>query len=167
MDFDRLLATAELARGGKRLSADDVSFVRKTIPSELPMFPRMKRPPRLSHPAGFSVSGAPVGTFVRSALLLAGRKALGKNFTNSEYYERVESDVALCVMRSHFHGGHPKGTFCCSQCTLALLPVLEANIIRWFDGRSLARDVRQMIHAREWRFASPPNAKMLRWSLGA
>jgi hypothetical protein len=30
----------------------------------------------------------------------------------------------------------------------------------------LAKDVRRMIVARAWRFATPANAKMLAWSLG-
>jgi hypothetical protein len=43
--------------------------------------------------------------------------------------------------------------------------VLEANAIRYFDCRRLAKDVRRIIDEGEWRFATPPNAKMLQWSL--
>lgn len=165
MDYGRLFAIADRARAGRRLSSDDAAFIRNEVPEELEAFPRMKLPKAVRHPGGFPLSGAPVGTFVRSALLLAGQKVLGRSYGGSDFYERVESDLALRIMRSHFHGDTPKGAFCCKQCTLAVLPVLEANAIRWFDGRALAKDVRRVIHAGEWRFASAPNAKMMQWSL--
>ena len=41
-------------------------------------YPRLKLPATVRYPAGFSVSGASVGTFLRSALLIAGQKALGR-----------------------------------------------------------------------------------------
>jgi hypothetical protein len=165
MDFDRLFTVAEAARKG-RLSPRDTAFIGKTVPQALGDFPAMKLPKSVRHPAGFTVSGAPVGTFTRSALLLAGQKALGQRYGTSDFYPRVESDFAMRIMRSNFHGGSPKGTFCCAQCTLAVLPVLEANAIRYFDGRALAKDVRRIIAAGEWRFAKLPNAKMMDWALG-
>ena len=163
MDYVRLFTGADRARARQRMTPDDVTFLQKTIPSDLDAFPSMKLPKTVQHPAGFSVSGAPVGTFLRSALLIAGQKAVGRR--GSDFYERVESDLAMRIMRSHFHNRYPKGTHCCAQCTLAVLPVLEANAIRYFDCRPLAKDVRRMIHAREWRFATAPNAKMAQWAL--
>ncbi len=165
MDSDRIFTLAEQARTRQRFSPDDVTFLRKTVPADLASFPTLRRPKTLRHPAGFTVSGAPIGTFLRSALLLAGQKAAGPRYAAAPFYERVESDLALRIMRSHFHNDYPKGAYCCAQCTLAVLPVLEANAIRYFDGRALAKDVRRMIHAGEWRFASRPNEKILRWSL--
>ena len=165
MDIGRLFAVAEKARSGRRLSAEEAAFLRE-IPDDLPKFPAMTLPKAVRHPAGFSVSGAPVGTFVRCAMLLAGQKAFGQRYAGAEFYQRVESDLALRIMHANFQGDAPKGAFCCKQCTLAVLPVLEANAIRYFDGRSLAKGVRRMIGAGEWRFATPANAKMLEWSLG-
>jgi hypothetical protein len=45
-------------------------------------------------------------------------------------------------------------------------PVLALGAIRYFDGAELAASVRQLIEQRKWRFSSPPNPKLLRWSLG-
>lgn len=129
-------------------------------------FPRLALPKSIRHPAGFPVSGAPVGTFLRSALLIAAQKALGERFSGSAFYERVERDLAFAIMRSHFHHGYPKGTHCCGQCTLAVYPALEAGTIRYFDCRELARDVRRLIVEGKWRFVSPPDARIVRWSLG-
>lgn len=165
MDYERLFALADAARARRKMAGSDVAFLRAEVPAELEAFPKVKLPKSVKHPGGFSISGAPVGTFLRSALLLAGQKAFGGRYANLPFYDRVESDLAMRIMRSHFHGDAPKGAFCCKQCTLAVLPVLEANAIRWFDCRPLAKDVRRMIHAGEWRFATPPNAKMLQWSL--
>jgi hypothetical protein len=164
--FDKLWAVAERARTGRRLPPEDASFAREVIPTELESFPRVQLPKAIRHPAGFSVSGAPVGTFLRSALLLAGQKALGNRFGGSAFYETVERDLAFAIMRSHFHHGYPKGTHCCVQCTLAVYPALEVGAIRYFDCGQLTQDVRGLIAEGGWRFAKPPNAKMLHWALG-
>jgi hypothetical protein len=95
MDFDTLWLVADRARRRSRLAPEDVSFVRDVAPEQLDSFPRLKLPTSVRHPAGFSISGASVGTFVRSALLVAGQKALGKRFGGSEFYERVERDLAF------------------------------------------------------------------------
>ena len=165
MDFDRLLTVAERARAGQLLSPADASFVRTTVPASLRSLRRAGIPKALRHPAGFSVSGAPVGTFLRSALLLAGQKTLGRRFGGSEFYENVKRDLTLAIMRSHFHHGYPKGTHCCVQCTLAVYPVLEAGAIRYFDCRKLAADVKRIVTEGKWRFAKPPSGKMVAWAL--
>ena len=105
----------------------------------LQSFPLIKLPKTIRHPGGFTVSGAPVGTFLRSALLIAGQKALGRRFAGHAFFENVERDLALGVMRSHFHHEYPKGTHCCVQCTLAVYPVLEAGAIRLFRLRPAVR----------------------------
>ena len=166
MDYDRLWVVADLARDRRSLTPDDAHFVCDEIPSELREFPRIKPPKSVKHPAGFSLSGAPVGTFLRSALLLAGRKVLGNRYDGSSFYEDVEKDLAFGIMRSNFHHEYPKGAHCCVQCTLAVYPVLEVGAIRYFDCAELAAAVRELVRQRQWRFASPPNPKLLHWSLG-
>lgn len=164
MDYTRLFTIADRARTRQRLSPDDVAFVCDAVPAALPAFPKYDRPKSVRHPAGFTISGAPVGTFLRSALLLAGLKALGYRYGRHPFYERVEESFALSITAAYFHGA-PKGVFCCSQCTLAVLPVLEAGAIRYVDGKALAKDVRNLIAARQWRFHTLPNARLLNWSL--
>jgi hypothetical protein len=166
MDFDTLWVVADRARARPRLAPKDVSFIRHVAPDQLDSFPRLKLPASIRHPAGFSIAGASVGTFVRSALLVAGQKALGRRFGGSEFYERVEKDLAFRIMRSHFHQGHPKGVYCCVQCTLAVIPVLEAGAIRYFDCRELSGSVRRLVRQRQWRFARPVDPRIVRWALG-
>src|SRR5262249_42664596 len=158
MDLDALWLAADRARARSHLTTADVSFVRRLAPRQLAAFPRVKFPSSVRHP-GFSISGAPVGTFVRSALLVAGQKALGRRFGGSEFYERVEQDLALRIMRSHFHHGYPKGVHCCIQCTLAVIPVLDAGAIRYFDCRELSTSVRRIVRQREWRFSKPADPR--------
>jgi hypothetical protein len=166
MDLDRLWLVADRARARSRLAPRDVSFVRTAAPRQLESFPRLKLPASVRHPAGFPISGAPVGTFVRASLLVAGQKALGRRFGGSEFYERVEPDLALRIMRSHFHHGYPKGVHCCVQCTLAIIPVLDAGAIRYFDCRDLSRSVRRIVRQRRWRFAKPADSRMVSWAVG-
>jgi hypothetical protein len=126
----------------------------------------LELPTSIRHLAGFSISGASVGTFLRSALLIAGQKALGKRFGGSEFYERVEKDLAFGIMRSHFHHGYPKRVHCCVQCTLAVIPVLEVGAIRYLDCRELSNAVRRLVRQRQWRFAKSTDPRIVRWALG-
>jgi hypothetical protein len=167
MDYSQLFAIADRARAGSKPTGAEVAFVSETVPDALATYPDITLPRTVRHPAGFSVSGAPVGTFLRSALLHAGAKVFGKRYEGSDFYFGVERDLAFGIMRSHFHHGHPKGAHCCSQCTLAVLPVLEAGLIRYFDCAPLAENVRRVVTKGDWRFATAPNAKMAAWSLGA
>jgi len=167
MDFDTLWRVAEDARSGRRLSPADTAFVRDVVPMELKAFPRLNLPGTIRHPAGFSISGAPVGTFLRSALLIAGQAALGERYGGSPFYENVERELAFGIMRSHFHHGYPKGTHCCVQCTLAVYPVLEAGAIRYFDCTELAKQLLQLVRSGGWRFSKPAHPKLTRWALGS
>ena len=166
MDLNTLWVVADRARGRPRLSPQDVSFIRDAAPDQLDSFPRLKLPASIRHPAGFSISGASVGTFVRGSLLIAAQKALGRRFGGSAFYERVEKDLAFGIMRSHFHHGYPKGVHCCVQCTLAVIPVLDAGAIRYFDCRDLSKSVRRLVRQRQWRFAKPVDPRIVRWALG-
>lgn len=166
MDFNVLWQVADRARSQRRLASTDIAFLCDVVPVELESFPRLNLPKVIHHPAGFSISGAPVGTFLRSALLIAGKKALGNRYGGSPFYEMVERDLAFGIMRSHFHHGYPKGTHCCVQCTLAVYPVLEVGAIRYFDSGELATNLRQLIQRGGWRFSKPANPKLTRWALG-
>ena len=166
IDLDTVWEVAERARARSRLSPGDVSFVRNVAPDQFDDYSRLKLPGTVRHPAGFSVSGASVGTFLRSALLIAGQKALGRRCGGAEFYERVERDLAFGIMRSHFHNGYPKGVHCCVQCTLAVIPVLDAGAIRYFDCRELSRAVKLLVRRRKWRFAQRIDPRMVGWALG-
>lgn len=165
VDYERLWTIADLARAGCRLTPDDNIFVREVAPKVLQAFPKLDLPKRARHPAGFAVSGAPVGTFLRSGLLLAGQKVFGRRYEGSRFYQDVERDLAFGIMRSHFHHGYPKGAHCCVQCSLAVYPVLAAGAIRTFDCTKVADALRHLIESRIWRFAKLPNAQMVNWSL--
>ena len=167
MDFNRLFEIADRSRARDALTSKDKAFVRKVAPKDLASFPRLALPARVRHPAGFTVTGASVGTFVRSALLLGGQRSLGRRYGESAFYTAVERDLAFGIMRSHFHLGYPKGVHCCTQCTLAVYPVLEANAIRYFDCAELANAVKQVIVRRQWRFRTPPPQPMLDWALSS
>lgn len=166
MNFDTLWEVADRARARPRLASEDVSFIRDVVPDELDSFPKLKLPTSIRHPAGFPVGGASVGTFLRGALLIAGQKALGNRFGGSEFYGRVEKDLAFGIMRSHFHHGYPKGVHCCVRCTCAVIPVLEAGAIRYFDCRDLSESVRRVVRQRQWRFARHVDPRIVRWALG-
>lgn len=167
MDYDRLFTLADDARAGRRLQPDDVEFLGVDIPAEREGVPWHVHPKSVKHPAGFLISGAPVRTFTRCALLLAGQKAFGKRYEKSPFYQRAEADLALSITSAYFNGKAPKGAFCCKQCTLAVLTVLEADAIHHFDGPALAKGIRKIIRNGEWRFNTAPNAKMLEWALRA
>ena len=165
MDLDTIWTIAERARARRQLLSDDQVFLREVVPRELESFPQLELPKAIRHPGGFSVSGASVGTFLRSALLVAAQKAFGRRFGGSAFYEKVEKDLAFGIMRSHFHHGYPRGAHCCVPCTLAVYPVLEVGAIRYFDCAKLSGDVRRLVVEGKWRFAKPANPRMVSWAL--
>jgi len=166
MNYDQLWEIGERARNGARLTPHEKHFVIEVAPRELSRFPRIAFPTRIRHPAGFSISGAPVGTLARSILVLSAQRVLGSRYhVHSAFYERGAADLAFGIMRSHFHHGYPKGVHCCAQCTLAIYPVLKAGSLRWFDCNSLAQSVRRLIEAKQWRFSGSTNPDMLAWAL--
>lgn len=176
MFIDQLFEIAERAKMGERLSADDKAFLRDQVPAEfgatdgeLPggALPSSMLPKRIRHPGGFSVSGAPVRTFTNAALLVAARRAFGDRYgKNNPFYDTVERAVAFGIMRDHFHHGHPKGTFCCAPCTLAILTVLRAGTIRWFDCAPVLADVERLVREKQWPFQGKVDPKIIEWAMG-
>jgi hypothetical protein len=166
MELEQLWEVADRARNSTKLSQEDSHFVRMSLPELLFDFPRLSLPKKIHHPAGFTVMGASIGTFLRCASLIAGKRVHGERYNGSEFYESIEKDLAFGIMRSHFHLGYPKGTHCCVSCTLAVYPVLALNAVRYFNGPELAQDVREIIATKSWRFSKPVNAKLLSWSVG-
>lgn len=165
MDYERLWALADQARTRRPFAPADAKFVGETVPKALASFPELDVPQRLRHPAGFALAGRPVWTFLQAGLLLAGQKVFGRRYEASPFYQRVEKELAFAIMRSSFHHGFPKGAHCCVQCSLAVLPVLEASAIRYFECAELAKGLRALIENRGWRFAKAPNATVLAWAL--
>lgn len=84
-------------------------FVREFVPKELGAFPDLDLPDRARHPAGFALSGAPVGTFLRSGLLLAGQRVFGRRYEGSSFYQNVEKDMAFGIMPLAFPSRIPEG----------------------------------------------------------
>jgi hypothetical protein len=166
MNYDQLWMAGEKARRRDRFMPNERHFIVEIVPRDLSEFPKITIPTRATHPAGFSLSGAPVRTFLKSVLVLSAHRALGPRFDRrSEFYNRVAADLAFGIMRSHFHHGHPKGTYCCAQCTLAVYPVLRAGALPWFDCQTLANTVRGLIERKRWRFSNSTNPRMVAWAL--
>jgi hypothetical protein len=166
MNYEQLWDIGEQARHGAQLTPGEKSFIVEVVPRELAKFPNVPVPSRVRHPAGFSLSGAPVRTLTRCVLVLSARRVLGPNYdARSEFYQRVAADLAFGIMRSHFHHEYPKGVHCCAQCTLAVYPVLKAKALRWFDCHSLAEGVRRLIEEKQWRFSGATNPLMIGWAL--
>jgi hypothetical protein len=63
-------------------------------------------------------------------------------------------------------GSRKKKVTSCSGGLLAVIPVLEAGAIRYFDCRELSRSVERLVRTRQWRFAKPADPRMVRWALG-
>ena len=166
MDYERLLKIGDQCRFPIRLSSQDKVFICETVPEELHTFPNFKYPSHLKHPGGFTISGAVVRSFIKCALVLAGRRALGvQYYRQSEFYDHVARELTLGMTLSHFHHSDPKGAYCCAQCTLALYPVLKAGALRWVNCIQLASAVRSLIEDRKWRFTTSTNPRMITWSL--
>lgn len=163
--LERIVELSERAKNGGKFTQEEKTYISVELPRVLKDYPDLDFPRKIKHPAGFSVSGAPVRTFLKSMLLMLGRRALGHRFGgHSEFYEKVERDLAFHIMRSHFHNQYPKGTFCCAKCTLAILPVLRMKAIRWFDCQESADSIEEVVINKQWRYSHFNDQKMLNWS---
>ena len=111
-----------------------------------------------SHPAGFSISGAPVGTFLRSAPHRRAEGA-GQKVWRIRLLERVEKDLAF-------------GASCARIFTTAIrrvyIAVFSAHLraIRYFDCRELFVALQRIVRQRQWRFAKSTDPRIVRWALG-
>jgi hypothetical protein len=108
MDFDTLWVVADRARARPRLAPNDVSFVRDVAPDRLDSFPKLELPTSIRHPAGFSISGASVGTSFRSALLIAGQKCAASCKTPTESCRQCPATPAKTA-GSLLGAGSPRG----------------------------------------------------------
>ena len=119
---------------------------KKQIEAELPGFIRDLKsgsaPSRLRLPTGESLSNATRMTALKCQCLFLARSAFGANYLKAnEEYERLAKDVLFWVMRHAFNSSDPKGIFCCSACTISLLPLYAASCFRWVNCDELTSNV--------------------------
>lgn len=142
MTFDDLAKWTKQLGVGEKLNA----AAKRRVASELPGFIRdlspASAPSRLRLPTGESLSDATRMTALKCQCLLLARSAFGAHYVKAdEEYERLAKDTLFWVMRHAFNSDDPKGIFCCSACTLSLLPLYAASCFRWVDCDDLAGSV--------------------------
>ncbi len=166
MTFEEL-SEWTIALGAKeKLSSE----VRQRVSCELPSFVRdidpKTAPKRLKLPTGESLADATRMTAIKCHCLLLARKVHGSGFVKvASEYEALAKDLLFWVMRHNFNTSDPKGVFCCSACTISLLPLYALGCFRWVHCKELTSAVVDAMVRRQSVFSSDYPKAYARWAM--
>ncbi len=129
-----------LKRANRPLSKEDKQIA-KTILDEIdPILGTTPGDFRLV--TGQKATGATGRIALNAYFLLLGRKIYGQR------YERMDKRLAYWkmhlgywIMNGYFTGRTNKGIYCCSTCTLSVLPLYGVNVFHEWDCKELADNV--------------------------
>jgi len=110
--------------------------------------------------------GATGRVALHAYFLLLGRLALGKDYTRLD--ERMaywNMTLGYDIMLGHFKNQTEKGLYCCSTCTLSVLPLYCTHAFSAFDCKTLKNNVIDAISNREWRFTGNYSKKYAQWAM--
>ena len=80
-------------------------------------------------------------------------------------YEALAKDLQFWVMREHFNTDAPKGIFCCSTCTLSILPLYRLRAFRWIDCSLMRENVLMAIENRRSVFKGRYRKRYAEWAM--
>jgi hypothetical protein len=167
MTFEELRGWTVALGAKEKLSPE----VRQRVSRELPSFIRdidsKTAPNRFKLPTGESLADATRMTAIKCHCLLLARKVHGSGFVKAKpEYESLAKDLLFWVMRYHFNTGDPKGVFCCSACTISLLPLYALGCFRWVDCNELKSAVVDAMVRRQSVFSSDYPKAYAQWAKG-
>lgn len=148
------------------LTPSDRELIKHDLPALLVDIPTIHTIREYTHPVGTKLTGAPPRTYLKAYSLILGKKAFGtKEVTGHPFFEQLERELTLGIMRSNFEQGHPKGYYCCKICTMAVFPLFDLNLLYLLSGKKIAEDVRPKIEGRDPFFTSRVPLKLLDFTL--
>lgn len=125
-----------------------------------------RNPPNFLLATGERAKGATGRVALCAYFLLLGRLALGKDYTRQD--ERMaywNMYLGFDIMLGNFKHETEKGFYCCSTCTLSVLPLYCTHAFEAFDCNRLKANVLNALSNRQWRFAGSYSKKYEQWAL--
>lgn len=149
-----------------RLSANVKRRVVEDLPGFIEGFDRSTATKTIRLPAGGAVGNASRMRAMECYCLILARKAHGAKYQAAHpCYEALAKELQFWVMREHFHTNAPKGIFCCSTCSLSILPLYRLNAFRWIDCALMQKNVLRAIKQRSSVFQANYRRAYAEWAM--
>jgi len=148
------------------LTQAEKTYIKDDLPLLLVDIPTIHTIREYTHPVGTRLTGAPPRSYLRAYSLILGKKAFGtRDLIGHPFFDEIEKDLTIGIMRSNFEQGHPKGYYCCKICSMAIFPVLEMDLLHKLSGKEFASAVRPRIEARDPQFTKGVPEKLVDFTL--
>ena len=166
MDLSRLNELIVKVHDHLTLTPAERTYIKEDLPSFLLDIPTIHTIREYTHPVGTRLTGAPPRSYLRAYSLILGKKAHGtREMIGHPFFDEIEKDLTIGIMRSNFEQGHPKGYYCCKICSMAIFPVLEMDLLHKLSGKEIANIVRPRIEARDPQFTKGVPEKLVDFTL--
>jgi len=152
--------------GHTTLSIAEKTYIKQDLPAILVDIPTIHMVREYTHPVGVRLTGAPPRSYITAYALILGKKAFGtRELIDHPFYEIIEKELTLHIMRGTYEYDRPRGYYCCKICTMAVFPLFDLNLLHLISGKKIAEVVRSKIQAREPFFTQGVPAKLIDFTL--
>ena len=166
MDLQRFNDLIVKIHDHKVLSIAEKTYIRQDLPAILVDIPTIHTVREYIHPVGVKLTGAPPRSYITAYALILGKKAFGtRELIDHPFYETLEKELTLHIMRGNYEYDRPRGYYCCKICTMAVFPLFDLNLLHLVSGNKSAEVVRSRIIAREPFFTQGVPTKLIDFTL--
>lgn len=148
------------------LTQAEKSYIREDLPALLVDIPTIHTVREYIHPVGVKLTGAPPRSYITAYALILGKKAFGtRELIAHPFYETIEKELTLHIMRGTYEHNRPRGYYCCKICTMAVFPLFDLNLLHLISGKKIADEMRPRVAAREPFFTQGVPTKLIDFTL--
>lgn len=148
------------------LSPADKTYIKNDLPAILVDIPTIHTVREYNHPVGVRLTGAPPRSYITSYALILAKKAFGtRELIDHPFYETIEKELTLHIIRGSYEYNRPKGYYCCKICTMAVFPLFDLNMLHLISGKKIADEVRPRIAEKDPSFTKGVPLKLIDFTL--
>jgi hypothetical protein len=148
------------------LTQAEKTYIKDDLPLILVDIPTIHTIREYTHPVCTRLTGAPPRSYLKAYSLILGKKAFGtREMIGHPFFDEIEKELTIGIMRSNFEYDRPKGYYCCKICSMAIFPLLEMDLLHKLSGKEIAYAVRPRIEARDPQFTKGVPEKLIEFTL--
>ncbi|MCF7920607.1 MAG: hypothetical protein K9N06_11905 [Candidatus Cloacimonetes bacterium] len=154
------------AAAGKRFNRDDKDIALSLFDDMYSILESRRNPPDFKLASGQKATGATGRIALNAYFLLLGRFTYGKKYTRMDSRLKYwNMNLGYRIMRGYFNGWDIKGFYCCTTCTLSMLPLYCTDAFEDFDCQALKQNVLKELDSETGYFSKNYNKKYADWVL--